>query len=267
MRGFINLRLWQALPIGLVLGLVPGAAVAAKDQAKPASAASASQTDAEAAARYRRCLARVGTDAFAAVTEAQRWLDKGGGDPARHCLAAGKLALGQTRDAAAELQTLAERPHIPVSREAALLAQAGDAWLRAGEPDRASAAFGRALTLDPGNSALRIDRARAEADAGRLPGAIDDLGLVIDTDPLRVEAYVLRASALRRAGALDRAAADLATALTLDPRSPDILLERGLLRLAAGDQSGGEADLRQVIAVSPGSAAADMARRRLAGGG
>lgn len=257
MARFINRRLWMAV-IAAAMLTAGGAA------AKPAERDAA---DAAAAKRYRECLAGVGEDPFAAVTAAKRWLDGGGGDPARHCLAAGKLALGQNRDAALELQMLADRPAIPAARATALLAQAGEAWLRAGEPDRASAAFGRAVGLDPGNSALRIDRARAEVEAGRLAAAIDDLGLVIDTDPLRVEAYVLRAGALRRKGALDRAAADVATALSLDPRSPEVLLERGLLRLAAGDQGGGEADLRQLIARSPGSAAAAMARRRLEDGG
>jgi tetratricopeptide (TPR) repeat protein len=222
---------------------------------------------ADTAATYRQCLAQVDADAFTAVTDAERWLRQGGGDPARHCLAAGMLALGQTRAAALELQTLADRPGLPAHREAALLAQTGDAWLRTGEPDRAAAALGRALALDPGNASLRIDRARAEAEAGRLKGAVDDLGLVIDSDPLRVEAYVLRASALRRLGAFDRAAADIATAMTLDPRSPEILLERGLLRLAAGDRSGGEADLRQLVATAPGSAAAQVARGHLAAAG
>jgi tetratricopeptide (TPR) repeat protein len=251
MHRLINRWLWRA---GAALGYVAIAGGASLAAAAPK----------EAAERYRACLARIAEDPFAAVTEARAWQDKGGGDPARHCGAAGKLALGQAAEAAEDLERLAGAAGVPVDRQAALLAQAAEAWLQAGRGDRAAGVLNRALLVRPGDPALLMERARAEVEAGRPDHAIADLGLAIDADPLHPEPYVLRAAALRRTGAFDRAAADLATALSLDPRQPDALLERGILRQAAGDEAGAVADWTAVVDAAPDSAAGEMARRHLA---
>ncbi len=236
----INRWMWRAtvtlsLAAAATIAMTQAGIAARSASAKSAPAKSAPATApaaGDAAARYRACLARVAEDPFAAVKEARAWQDEGGGDPARHCGAAGKLALGQAADAAEELESLAAAPGIPAARQTALLAQAGEAWLQAGQGDRAIGVLDRALAARPGDAALLMERARAQVESGRPHDAIADLGLAIDADPLRPEPYVLRASALRRTGAYDRAAADLATALSLDPRQPDALLERGLLRQA-----------------------------------
>ncbi|MFO1154750.1 MAG: tetratricopeptide repeat protein [Rhodospirillales bacterium] len=253
----INRWMWAA---GVAAAVLLGAA-------NPALAASKAPTATpDAAARYRACLARVATDPFAAVQEARAWQDAGGGDPARHCAAAGKLALGQSAEAAEDLEHLAATDGIPLDRQTMLFTQAAEAWLQAGRSQRAVDVMDRALAVRPGDPGLLMERARAEVEGGQTDRAIADLGLAIDVDPLQPEAYVLRASALRRTGAFDRAAADLATALSLDPRQPDALLERGLLRQAAGDQAGAVADWTAVVNGAPTSAAAEMARRHLAMG-
>lgn len=252
MRRLINRWVWAS---GVVLTTV----FIAMTPAAPAAAAAK-----DAAARYRACLDRVTEDPFAAVQEARTWQDRGGGDPARHCGAAGKLALGQAAEAAEDLERLAAAAGVPPGRQMALLTQAADAWLQAGRGDRALGVLNRALLVRPDDPALLMERARAEVEAGRPDQAIADLGLAIDADPLQPEAYVLRAAALRRSGAFDLAAADLATALSLDPRQPDALLERGILRQAAGDEAGALADWTAVVDAAPDSAAAEMARRHLA---
>ena len=256
-----------ALCVLTLFAAVP-AAVAAKpasppgvDAAKPASQASVPNRE----ARYHACLSRAADDPGAAASEARAWIKEGGGDAAKHCAAAADLALGRPKDAAEAFELLAATGG-PPQRQAALLAQAADAWVQAGSPDRAIAVLTEALGLLPGDAKLLIDRARAEVDLGRFGEAADDLTRAIDADSLNAEAYVLRASALRRAGRLDEAAFDVDTALMFDRHNPDALLERGLLRRAAGDTSGAREDWQMVMKIAPGSAAALMAAKHLDAG-
>ena len=260
----INQGLWRAVRVAFVVASVGPVlpALAAGRSAVPVSPA----VD-EGAARYRACLARVNEDPFAAVQEARAWQDAGGGDPARHCAAAGMLALGQAAEAAEELEQLANAAEAFPDRQAALLAQAADAWLQAGRADRALGALARALAIRPADPSLLTEQARAHMELGQSKEALSDLDRAVDAEPLRAETYVLRAAALRRTGALDRAAADVEMALSLDPRQPDALLERGLLRRSAGDTAGAVADWTAVVNDAPGSAAAEMARRHLAESG
>ncbi len=213
-------------------------------------------------ARYHACLKRVSEDPAAAHAAARTWIKEGGGEAARHCAAAADLALGRPKDAAEGFELLSAAPG-SVSRRATLLAQAAEAWVQAGAPDRAYAVLTEALGLVPGDAKLLIDRARAAVELGRLDDAVDDLTRALDADALDVEVYALRASVLRRDGQLDRAAVDVDTALLLDPNNPDVLLERGLLRQAAGDRSGARDDWQKVVKIAPQSTAAAMARRHL----
>jgi tetratricopeptide (TPR) repeat protein len=245
---------------GLEILLAAAAAITAAGTAH----AAASREPADPAARYRQCIADVAHDPFATLNEARAWVSAGGGDAARHCAAVADLALGRAREAAGELEALAELPTTPEARRQALLAQAGEAWMRAGSPDRAAAAFGHALARQPLDSVLLVDRALAYVDLDRLEEALADLSQAIEAEPLTTEAYVLRANVLRRTERFDRAAADLNTALTLDAHNPDALLERGLLRQQAGDAAGAAEDWSRVLTLAPDSAAADMARRQMA---
>src|SRR3546814_7608799 len=76
---------------------------------------------------------------------------------------------------------------LPATTRAALLAQAGQAWLRAEEPDRAYAVQTTALDLlatagKPRAAVeIRIDRAVTLAAKGRYWEAIDDLNLALET--------------------------------------------------------------------------------------
>ncbi|NJO67701.1 MAG: tetratricopeptide repeat protein [Rhodospirillales bacterium] len=216
---------------------------------------------AEPQARYRECLAQIGIDPLAASNAANQWVKEGGGDAARHCRAMARQSAGLPRDAAEEFELLSA--NAPPQRKATLLAQAADAWVEAGAPDRALAVLTEALALQPNDPALLIQRAQTSVALGQLDAAVEDLNMAIDSDGFLMEAYVLRASALRRLDRLDRSALDLDTVLSLDRDNPDALLERGLLRQAAGDRENAREDWRRVVAVAPDSAAAAMATRHL----
>src|SRR3546814_13959116 len=116
---------------------------------------------------------------------------------------------------------------LPATTRAALLAQAGQAWLRAEEPDRAYAVQTTALDLlatagKPRAAVeIRIDRAVTLAAKGRYWEAIDDLNLALETDPRRVDALVLRASAYRYVDAPAFARENVERATALAPDHPE----------------------------------------------
>jgi Flp pilus assembly protein TadD, contains TPR repeats len=207
-------------------------------------------------------MGKVDGNPSAALAAARSWIEEGGGEAAKLCAAAANLAAGRPKDAAEGFELLAAAPGAP-GRRIALLAQAADAWVLAGWPDRAVAVLTEALAIDPTDTTLLLARARAEVDLGRLSEAVDDLTRAIDADSLQVTPYVLRASALRRAGRLDEAALNLDIALMLDSGNPDALLERGLLRRAAGDYDGAREDWQTVVKKAPASEAATLAQHHL----
>lgn len=235
----------------------------AADGAGRAAIAAAADAAGTPAARYRACLNRAVDDPAAARAEAEAWQAAGGGDAARHCLAAARLKLGQPAEAARDFEALAAASPAGSNRRRTLLRQAGDAWLAADNAEQAAKAFEQALNLSGSDTAALIGRARARAEQRQFALAIDDLTAAIDADPLLTEAFVLRASALRQLGHLDRAAVDLETALTITANDPDAFLERGLLRQAAGDALGARSDWQHLLSLAPGSAAAEVARRHL----
>ena len=213
---------------------------------------------------YDACLARLRTDPEGALARASRWEEEGGGEAARHCLALGLLALGEPERAAPRLERLAAGSGAPAAVRAAVYAQAAQAWMLAGDVNRAYGASTLALSLSPEDAALLVDRAVAAGMLGRYGEALQDLDHAIRRDGGRADAWVFRAAALRQ---LDRAAEALTavqTALKLDPDNPEGLLERGILSQLKGDTAGARRDWQRVIAVAPTSAAAELAQQNLA---
>lgn len=224
----------------------------------------AAQRDIDPAGEYASCMALVNRDPDAAFERAMAWRDFGGGAPARHCVALALLALGQSAEAAARLEALAqEMTDADAPLRAEVFGQAGLAWLEAGQAERADAVLSAAVKLDPGNPDLWIDRAQALAARGAYRDAIGDLNRAIKLAPERADAHAYRASAYRFVDSLDRAAADIERALTLAPGDPVALLERGNIRRLAGDEAGARADWVQVLAEAPDTPAADAARTNL----
>ena len=212
---------------------------------------------------YERCLGLLRTDPEEALRYANGWEAAGGGEGARHCAALSLLALGETERGAERLEDLARRSEADPATRAAAFAEAGNAWMLAGEADRAFGAATMALTLAPDDPALLLDRALASGSAGRYAEALEDLDRAVASDPHRAEAWVLRGAAKRQLGRAEEAERDVARALSLAPDNAEALLERGALRRVKGDVGGARADWERAARVAPDSAAAELARRNL----
>jgi len=226
--------------------------------------ATAQTTDREALAGYAACMALAQTDPQRAFDEAEIWAARGGGEAAQHCAAVSLFGLGRHIEAAQRLERLAGGMVAGAAGpRAKVLAQAGQAWLLAGEGVRARQALSQALELTPGDIELLIDRSIAWATSGQYWEAVDDLNLATEISPARADVLVLRASAYRSLEVTDLASDDLSRALALDPGNPDGLLERGILRRLAGDAAGARADWTQILESVPASPAAEAARSNL----
>src|SRR5207237_1237393 len=111
---------------------------------------------------YQDCVAAIAKKADDAFEMALTWRDHGGGAQAEHCAALALLSLDEPGEAASRLGALAQRPDAGTSEQrAALLGQAGNAWLLANQPENAETAFSAALKLTALDAELWVDRARA----------------------------------------------------------------------------------------------------------
>jgi tetratricopeptide (TPR) repeat protein len=213
---------------------------------------------------YDRCMALALADPEQGVAEARRWRAEGGGEEAAHCEAMARLRAGDGEGAARILEALGRGAFAPGEARAALLAQASQIWLEAGEYTRAYAAITQALVLRPDDPDMLTDRAVIAASAGRFEEAIDDLTRVIDVRPVRAEPYVLRASAWRQIGQAALARDDIARALAQEPLNQEAWLESGFLKQAANDLAGARRDWEQTVRIAPDTATAALAARNIA---
>jgi tetratricopeptide (TPR) repeat protein len=262
----------QAVRLGWRVGwvvqlLLPFAfigAVAAADrtgvQTVPGTAVLPRSAEADAES-YARCMKLARQKPKEAQALAQAWAAHGGAHPADHCAAVALIGLGRYQDGAIRLQALARAmTAAPTALRADVLDQAGQAWLLAGDPARAYTVAGEAVSLQPNDPDLLIDRAEAAASAGFFDRAIADLDRVLKAHPDRVDALVYRASAYRALDRLDHARADLDKALAAAPHSAAALLERGNIRRLEGDPAGARSDWQEIGHIAPGSPE-DMAAR------
>lgn len=213
---------------------------------------------------YDACLALLRNDPEAAMGRATQWEERGGGDAARHCQALALLALGEPERAAPRLERLAAASEASAPARAAVYAQAAQAWMMAGDVNRAYGATTLALSLTPEDTALLVDRAVAAGSLGRYAEALQDLDHAIARDNSRADSWVFRAAALRHLDRQQEAMQDVQRALNLDPGNAEGLLERGILRQLQGDTAGARADWQRAVAVAPESAAAELAQQNLA---
>jgi tetratricopeptide (TPR) repeat protein len=216
-------------------------------------------------AHYRRCLDEARAAPEQGLAVAEDWRDAGGGFPAAHCAAVALFGLKRYDEAARQFESLAgammqQRPEL----RAGALEEAGQAWLLAGKPDAARAAFDGALRFTPHDPELFIDRARADSATGAFRDAVTDLDAALAIDPKQADALVYRASAYRQLGVLDRARVDIAAALELVPDHVDGHLERGNIRRLDGDAAGARQDWQEVERLAPHSPAAQSAADNLA---
>ncbi len=216
------------------------------------------------AQEYEDCMTlarRVPGDGF---ESALAWAAQGGGAPAQHCAAVAQIELEDFRGAAVRLQETAESLSVEQAGLAAgLMGQAGQAWVMAGDLERAHVLQTAALKLAPDSVDLLVDRAVTRASAKNYWEAIDDLNLAAELAPDRADIFVYRASAYRYVDAADLALEDAGRALALDPDNIDALLERGILRRLAGDASGARADWLVVVKLAGGTPAGDAAQSNI----
>lgn len=212
-------------------------------------------------ARMQRCVDLAIGDAAAAQTEASHWVLAGGGFRAQQCL--GRAHTGLKRyDAAATAFAESARGAADAkdARAASFWAQAGNAWLAAGDAAKAKAALDSALT---GNSLsglalgeAHLDRARALVAAGDTAAARKDIdAALVDAgdDPL---AWLLSATLARRMGDLPRARTDIAKALERADDDASVQLEAGNIAALSGDEAGARAGWTRAAAIGQGAVAA-----------
>lgn len=215
-------------------------------------------------AQYGACMSLLERDPGGALDGAVEWERQGGGDAARHCKALALIRTGQVEDGALELERVAEAmPQVKAPLAAELFAQAGQAWIRAGKPQRALYAQNQGLKLDPKNAELLIDRALTYGASGLYFDSLDDLNNAVDLSPDNPDIYAMRAAAYRQLENPGLAEDNIQHALKLSPSHPGALLERGYLRRAKGDVAGARTDWLAVIQVLPGTDIAREAQKNI----
>lgn len=215
--------------------------------------------------QYDRCLALVRANPQQAYDQALAWRDAGGSFPADHCAAVALVSLKRYPEAAAKLEILAGAmmQAAPALRGGAL-EQAGNAWILAGRADAAKADFDAALTFEPNDPEILIDRAEAYALQKMFFEAVDDLNSALQVAPNRVDALIYRASAYRQLDSLDLALDDAEQALKIQPNAVAGLLERGNIRRLKGDLDGAKADWQRILELAPDSTESVSAKDNLA---
>jgi len=232
--------------------------------------------------RYEDCLTLAERDPSKAINTAFAWDAETPSALARHCLAIGIFTLGQHAVAADRLEVLAEdmragkgMPVIQGRRLAAdpvllgtVLNQAANAWLLAGEIDKALAAIDQAIVTVPDRTpehiSFLVDRARIAAADQDWGLAYDDLLHVRDLDPRRRDVLLLIASAARHMGYGREAEIALNNYFVSYPDDPAAYLELGNLYDLQGRVGDARTAYRRVLALEEDGPNAEAARDNLA---
>ncbi len=220
----------------------------------------------EQSKQYAACMALARDHPQDAYDSAGTWLAEGGGAPARHCQAVALVGLDRFAEAADLLTAIANDLAATDIRKdllADLYGQAAQAWLMAGDGDRAIQAENAAIALAPGDVELRIDRAVVLVSIGKYWEAIDDLNRASDLAPNRADILVLRASAYRYVESPELALDDVNRAIALDPKNAEAYLERGILEAMANNREAARGDFLQAATLEPDSPTAEAAQARL----
>lgn len=180
-----------------------------------ASAQTARWDDLEAE-RYAECMDLVGSDPERGYEYGLAWRFEGGGAPARHCVAAGLVALGEFEEGAARLEEAALAPDAgDAAVRAEILLQSADAWLAANAPAEAERALSQGLRVLPGDADLLIARGLARGLLSDYEAAARDLSIALAERPDDGVALRLRAEAYLQLGRLDDAERDVTRAIAL----------------------------------------------------
>jgi tetratricopeptide (TPR) repeat protein len=197
-----------------------------------AEAPAPSAADQEAGARFEHCVAQIERTPERAYEEGMAWASEGHSLQGYRCAAMALIGEHRYDEGARRLQSLATAtsPDLTALR-AALLSQAGNAWLLAHNPSQARSAFTMAITTlqaDPSQQPdLLIDRARAYAMEHDYRHAEEDLSHSLDIRPNDALALQLRAETRLRQSSFDLAESDINAAIALDPRNVEFYKTRG----------------------------------------
>jgi tetratricopeptide (TPR) repeat protein len=213
--------------------------------------------------RYTECMKLAREEPLKALPAAEKWMAEGGELGARHCVAIAMFEAGRYVPAARQLEAMErdmgnERPGL----RAELLAQAGQAWTEANQPEEAARVQSKALGLKADDPDLWVDRGLSYATLRQWPRAISDFERSLQLKAGNVETRVLLAAAWRNAGDPTRAAAEAERVLRRSPDHSGALLEHGFALLARGERNAANDDFNRVLKLVPGT---DEARRAEAG--
>lgn len=196
--------------------------------------------------RYAACIEMAPKDPARGLELAYAWRLEGGNSvAARHCLAVAQMH-ARHHDAALKSYEAAgiQSEDANDGQAIALWRQAADAALIAQRPADAVRFLTRALArpggaeLSPRAEAdLRLARAEALVESGKLPDAMADLDAVTAKVPESLTGWLLKATLHRRQAELPAAEAALLKAAALAPEAPDVELEAGNIAAAKGDMT------------------------------
>lgn len=221
------------------------------------------------AERFDRCHDLAVDQPAAGMAEAQRWLIEGGDYIARQCLGFAQ-AKGGLYDAAAEsfARAASDAEVARDWRAANLWAQAGNAALAAGDPERAKGHLDAALVQGRLTGVqlglAHLDRARAALALDQWPAARIDLDRAAQHAPQDPLIWLLSATLARRQNDLARAQADITVAAQLGPRDAAIALEAGNIAAAGDRLDAAQRSWESAVALGGNTPAAATARARLA---
>lgn len=211
------------------------------------------------------CKAALAADPAKAREDAALWERSGGGVPARLCSAGALAALGAHATAAQMLTAVAENPNRAMSAKlrAAVLSDAAEQWLAAGEAHLARAVLAQADKLTPPDAPRLVLAARADAAEADWPAAEAALRAAIASRPDEALAHALLAAALRNQGDAAAALAEADQARALAPDLAEAMFEQGAARAETGDTRGASEAWLALITARPDSSLAALARSNL----
>lgn len=209
------------------------------------------------------CRAETRRDPAAAEARARR-----GGAGLRACLALALAAQDRYAEAGAAFAEAARDAELAHDSHAAdYWAQAGNAWLAAGDAAKARGALDAALAagtlVELQRGEAHLDRARALVALGDAAAARADLDQALTTagdDPL---GWLLSATLARRGGDLSRARADIAQALRRSADDASVQLEAGNIAAAGGDADRAKAAWQEAVRLAPDAPAGQSAAQAL----
>jgi len=225
-------------------------------------------TGQDAKARFTECIGLAGADPEKAEAAALEWQGEGGGYLARQCRGVALSNQGKWDAAAGAFEEAArEADAVKEGRSPDFWAQAGNAWLAAGDAGKARAALDTAIDsgalLGVALGEAHLDRGRARVAAGDLEGARSDLDRATTHAADNPLAWLLSATLARRMTDLARADKDIKEALRRSPEDASIQLEAGNIAALRDDLVNARAAWSRVIELAPGSPQANAARKGL----